>query len=135
DALTLAASVGAVRDLWQITCRLGHSTRTCFRLKHVICCRQESIRRRRAAGSNMTTLATNLPLMQSGDRMTRDEFLRCWEAMPHVKFAELIGLMEADSPQLASTRRQRLRGPHAARRRDLSFRGLSGSLAGRQRAA
>jgi len=31
------------------------------------------------------------PPLRDGDRLTREEFLRRWEAMPDVKRAELIG--------------------------------------------
>jgi hypothetical protein len=33
---------------------------------------------------------TNLPLFENGDRLARAEFERRYEAMPHVKKAELI---------------------------------------------
>ena len=33
----------------------------------------------------------DVPPLVAGDKLTRDEFLRRWEAMPGVKFAELIG--------------------------------------------
>ncbi len=33
----------------------------------------------------------DLPPLVRGDKLTREEFLRRWEAMPNVKFAELIG--------------------------------------------
>lgn len=39
----------------------------------------------------MTAIATDLPVLETGDKLTLDEFLRRWEAMPHVKKAELIG--------------------------------------------
>lgn len=39
----------------------------------------------------MAAIATDLPVLQTGDKLTLDEFLRRWEAMPHVKKAELIG--------------------------------------------
>lgn len=40
----------------------------------------------------MPLAATVLPpLLRDGDRLTRDEFLRRWEAMPDVRRAELIG--------------------------------------------
>ncbi|HMF20375.1 MAG TPA: Uma2 family endonuclease [Gemmataceae bacterium] len=38
----------------------------------------------------MTTLATRIPLLQNGDRLTRPEFERRYDAMPHLKKAELI---------------------------------------------
>jgi Uma2 family endonuclease len=44
------------------------------------------------------TLAT-IPPLQNGDRLTRDEFLRRYEAMPHLKKAELIeGVVYMPSP-------------------------------------
>jgi Uma2 family endonuclease len=39
----------------------------------------------------MSTLAQGLPPLVEGQRLTREEFLRRYEAMPHVKKAELIG--------------------------------------------
>lgn len=39
----------------------------------------------------MSTVEHEVPLLAAGDKLTRDEFLRRWEAMPKVKFAELIG--------------------------------------------
>jgi Uma2 family endonuclease len=39
----------------------------------------------------MPTVEQEVPTLVAGDRMTRAEFLRRWEAMPNVKFAELIG--------------------------------------------
>jgi Uma2 family endonuclease len=42
---------------------------------------------------------TNLPLFENGDRLTRAEFERRYEAMPHVKKAELIeGVVYMGSP-------------------------------------
>ena len=39
------------------------------------------------------------PPFRDGDRLTRDEFLRRWEAMPDVKWAELIdGVVHMPSP-------------------------------------
>lgn len=39
------------------------------------------------------------PPLREGDRLTRDEFLRRWEAMPDLKFAELIdGVVYMASP-------------------------------------
>jgi len=39
------------------------------------------------------------PLLQPGQRLTREEFLRRWEAMPELKFAELIdGIVYMPSP-------------------------------------
>lgn len=39
----------------------------------------------------MTTFLQTAPSLASGDCLSRDEFLRRWEAMPDTKFAELIG--------------------------------------------
>jgi hypothetical protein len=40
-----------------------------------------------------------LPPLRDGDRLTRDEFLRRWEAMPELKLAELIdGIVHLPSP-------------------------------------
>jgi Uma2 family endonuclease len=39
----------------------------------------------------MSTVEQEVPTLVAGDRLTRDEFLRRWEAMPNVKLAELIG--------------------------------------------
>ena len=39
----------------------------------------------------MSTVDQEIPLLVRGDKLTRDEFLRRWEAMPDLKFAELIG--------------------------------------------
>ena len=38
----------------------------------------------------MTTLVTRIPLLHNGDRLNRAEFERRYEAMPHLKKAELI---------------------------------------------
>jgi hypothetical protein len=39
----------------------------------------------------MSLAATSLPLeLREGDRLTANEFLRRWEAMPGLKHAELI---------------------------------------------
>jgi Uma2 family endonuclease len=39
------------------------------------------------------------PLLHDGDRLTREEFLRRWEAMPNLKHAELIdGIVHVPSP-------------------------------------
>jgi Uma2 family endonuclease len=38
----------------------------------------------------MATVEQQVPPLVAGERLTRDEFLRRWEAMPHVKRAELI---------------------------------------------
>jgi Uma2 family endonuclease len=39
----------------------------------------------------MSTVEEVVPPLVQGDFLSRDEFLRRWEAMPHVKRAELIG--------------------------------------------
>jgi Uma2 family endonuclease len=39
----------------------------------------------------MATVEQQIELLQPGDYLCRDEFLRRWEAMPHIKKAELIG--------------------------------------------
>src|SRR5262245_16507646 len=41
----------------------------------------------------MATVAQHVPPLVAGDRLTRDEFLRRWEAHPEIKKAELIGGM------------------------------------------
>lgn len=42
---------------------------------------------------------TLIPPLENGDRLTRDEFERRWEAMPHIKSAELIeGTVHMPSP-------------------------------------
>ena len=39
------------------------------------------------------------PPLRDGDRLTSDEFMRRWEAMPNLKFAELIdGIVYMPSP-------------------------------------
>lgn len=46
----------------------------------------------------MSTLSA-VPTLRSGDRLTRDEFLRRWEALPEIKRAELIdGVVYMPSP-------------------------------------
>jgi hypothetical protein len=41
-----------------------------------------------------------LPRLRAGQRLTREEFLRRWEALPEIKFAELIdGVVYMPSPQ------------------------------------
>ena len=56
------------------------------------------------AGSSTTTkphvaLQHGLPPLENGDRLTRDEFERRYEAMPHLKKAELIeGVVYVPSP-------------------------------------
>jgi hypothetical protein len=32
-----------------------------------------------------------IPPLERGDKLSRDEFMRRWDAMPHLKRAELIG--------------------------------------------
>jgi Uma2 family endonuclease len=39
----------------------------------------------------MSTVEEKVELLYQGQRLTRDEFLRRWEALPHLKNAELIG--------------------------------------------
>jgi hypothetical protein len=39
----------------------------------------------------MATVEQEIEPLVAGDHLTRDEFLRRWEAMPELKFAELIG--------------------------------------------
>jgi Uma2 family endonuclease len=39
----------------------------------------------------MATVAPKVPKLVAGDTLTREEFLRRWEAMPELKKAELIG--------------------------------------------
>ena len=40
-----------------------------------------------------------LPPLENGDRLTAREFLRCYQAMPHVKKAELVeGIVYMSSP-------------------------------------
>jgi Uma2 family endonuclease len=39
----------------------------------------------------MNTVVTLIPRLAPGDKLSQKEFLRRWEAMPHVKRAELIG--------------------------------------------
>lgn len=47
----------------------------------------------------MATVETQVPPLIEGQRLSRDEFLRRWEAMPHVKYAELIkGVVHMPSP-------------------------------------
>jgi Uma2 family endonuclease len=47
----------------------------------------------------MATVEHDVPELVSGDYMCRDEFLRRWEAMPHLKRAELIrGVVYRPSP-------------------------------------
>src|SRR5438132_14167436 len=47
----------------------------------------------------MSTAHSILPPLREGDRLTPDEFLRRWEAMPELKRAELIdGIVYMPSP-------------------------------------
>ena len=39
----------------------------------------------------MATVALERPTLETGDNLTREEFLRRWEQLPHIKRAELIG--------------------------------------------
>lgn len=39
----------------------------------------------------MSTIQKSVPALANGQRLSRAEFLRRWEAMPDVKFAELLG--------------------------------------------
>jgi len=39
----------------------------------------------------MATVRAEIPVLVMGDKLTRDEFMRRWEAMPNLKRAELIG--------------------------------------------
>lgn len=39
----------------------------------------------------MATVEEDIAPLIAGDKLTRDEFMRRWEAMPSIKFAELIG--------------------------------------------
>ncbi|MBI3821772.1 MAG: Uma2 family endonuclease [Planctomycetes bacterium] len=39
----------------------------------------------------MAIVAEERPTLETGDNLTRDEFLRIWEQLPHIKYAELIG--------------------------------------------
>jgi hypothetical protein len=40
---------------------------------------------------NVATVVSEIPVLVAGDKLTRDEFMRRWDAMPHLKRAELIG--------------------------------------------
>src|ERR1700733_7692092 len=42
-------------------------------------------------GDCMATVELQVPPLSAGDRLTREEFLRLWEAHPEIKRAELIG--------------------------------------------
>jgi Uma2 family endonuclease len=47
----------------------------------------------------MATVEQRIPVLAQGQRLTRDEFLRRWEAMPDLKRAELIkGIVRMPSP-------------------------------------
>lgn len=47
----------------------------------------------------MSATATELPDLQTGDKLTLDQFLRRWEAMPQLKRAELIeGIVYMQAP-------------------------------------
>jgi Uma2 family endonuclease len=47
----------------------------------------------------MNVIAQQTPPLEAGDFMTRDEFMRRWEAHPEIKFAELIrGIVYMPSP-------------------------------------
>jgi len=52
----------------------------------------------------MSTAVPNLPPpLRDGDRLSREEFLRRWEAMPDLKHAELIdGVVHMSSPVLST---------------------------------
>ena len=44
-------------------------------------------------------LSETVPMLQPGDNLTQEEFLERWEAMPHLKRAELIqGVVYMPSP-------------------------------------
>src|ERR1700676_895937 len=47
----------------------------------------------------MSTVAKEVPKLVAGTKLTADEFLRRWDAMPHVRHAELIeGIVYMPSP-------------------------------------
>src|SRR5439155_24827711 len=47
----------------------------------------------------MSAIQQKIPPLVAGDYLTREEFLRRWEAMPHIKRAELIqGVVFMPSP-------------------------------------
>src|SRR5215475_7341546 len=49
--------------------------------------------------ANITPAVQRIPLLENGDRLTRPEFERRYEAMPHLKKAELIeGVVYVPSP-------------------------------------
>jgi hypothetical protein len=39
----------------------------------------------------LVQVETDIPMLVAGDKLTRDEFMRRWDAMPNLKRAELIG--------------------------------------------
>jgi len=52
-------------------------------------------------------LATTIPSFESGDRLTRPEFERRYQAMPHLKKAELIeGVVYVPSPVRSASHAQ-----------------------------
>ena len=55
--------------------------------------------------------APSIPPLQDGDRLTRDEFERRYDAMPHLRKAELIeGVVHVPSP----VRQRRHSAPHSS---------------------
>ena len=50
----------------------------------------------------MTTDITATPTLTAGDRLTREEFVRIWDQLPHIKFAELIGGIVYMPPALST---------------------------------
>src|ERR1700744_5310532 len=72
--------VHARRDRWS-----GQRPQTlCFPVR-----RQANIRYR--GGAMVTVIEERVPPLGPGDKLTREEFLRRWEAHPEIKRAELIG--------------------------------------------
>jgi hypothetical protein len=58
----------------------------------------------------MPTVEPKTERLRKGQRLTREEFLRRWEAMPELKFAELInGVVYMPSPQTSDHGRTELR--------------------------
>ncbi len=50
----------------------------------------------------IATAAVDVPTLQSGDHLTREEFIRIWKQLPHIKRAELIrGIVYMASPTSA----------------------------------
>ncbi len=48
----------------------------------------------------MSTELSVTPMLETGDNLTRNEFLRVWKQLPHIKRAELIGgVVYMSSPQ------------------------------------